>query len=196
LSDAAALEQCIADGGVALFPTDTVYGLACDPNNRFAVERLYLLKRRSLEKPSAVMFFDLEAALTALPELSLGLGRALRSLMPGGVTVLLPNPARRYPLACRADPSTLGLRVVDVQVLRDVGVAVLQSSANPSGGVDARTLAAVTPAMRAGVNLEVDGGELPGVASTVIDLREYEAGRWSIVRQGLVAADAVRCALG
>jgi tRNA A37 threonylcarbamoyladenosine synthetase subunit TsaC/SUA5/YrdC len=50
--------------------------------------------------------------------------------------------------------------------------------------------------MRAGVNLEVDGGELPGVASTVIDLREYEAGRWSIVRQGLVAADAVRCALG
>jgi L-threonylcarbamoyladenylate synthase len=189
-------ESVIREGGVVLFPSDTVYGLACDPENEAAIERLYALKGRPPDKSAAVMFFDLEAALAALPELSSGVERALRKLMPGGVTALLPNPGRRYPLACRADPSTLGLRVVDVPVLRDVGVAVLQSSANPSGGVDARTLAAVTPAMRAGVNLEVDGGELPGVASTVIDLREYEAGRWSIVRQGLVAADAVRCALG
>ena len=189
-------ESVIREGGVALFPSDTVYGLACDPENEAAIERLYALKGRPPDKSAAVMFFDLEAALAALPELSPGLVRALRSLMPGGVTVLVPNLAWRYPLACRADPSTLGLRVVDVPVLRDVGLAVLQSSANPSGGADARTLAAVTPAMRAGVNLEVDGGELPGVASTVIDLREYEAGRWSIVRQGLVAADAVRCALG
>ena len=43
-----------------MFPADTVYGLACDPDNRLAVERLYLLKRRPLAKPSAVMFFDLE----------------------------------------------------------------------------------------------------------------------------------------
>ncbi len=59
----------MAVGGVAVFPADTVYGLACDPGNRLAVERLYLLKRRPLNKASAVMFFDRELALDALPEL-------------------------------------------------------------------------------------------------------------------------------
>ena len=56
-------------GGIAVFPADTVYGLACDPSNRIAVERLYGLKRRSLSKPSAVMFFSLDVAFDALPEL-------------------------------------------------------------------------------------------------------------------------------
>jgi L-threonylcarbamoyladenylate synthase len=69
VSEAAAFERCLAVGGVAVFPADTVYGLACDPDNRFAVERLYLLKRRPTNKPSAVMFFSLDAALAALPEL-------------------------------------------------------------------------------------------------------------------------------
>ena len=79
---------------VAVFPADTVYGLACDPANRFAVERLYLLKRRALSKPSAVMFFDLELALSRrCPELGERTRGALARLLPGGVTLLLPNPA-------------------------------------------------------------------------------------------------------
>ena len=68
-AQATAFERCMAVGGVAVFPADTVYGLACDPANRLAVERLYRLKRRALDKPSAVMFFDLELAFVALPEL-------------------------------------------------------------------------------------------------------------------------------
>jgi len=189
-------ERTIAGGGVVLFPSDTVYGLACDPANEAAIERLYALKRRPPDKSAAVMFFDLEAALAALPWLAERTREALVRLMPGGVSVLVPNPEHRYPLACRADPETLGVRVIDVAALRGASVPVLQSSANPSGGADARTLTAVTPAMRAGVDLEIYGGELPGVASTVIDLRQYERGHWSIVRPGLVSADAVRSALG
>ncbi|HTW11716.1 MAG TPA: Sua5/YciO/YrdC/YwlC family protein [Solirubrobacteraceae bacterium] len=189
--------QTIAAGGVVLFPSDTVYGLACDPLNEAAIQRLYALKRRPVDKSAAVMFFALGAALASLPELPSRTGAALRALMPGGVTALLPNPERRFPLACRADPLTLGLRVVDVPALRGVAIPVLQSSANLSGGADARTLEAVAPAVRAGADMEVDGGELPGVPSTVIDLRSYAIdGKWSIVRQGLVEADAVRCALG
>ena len=67
--EAEGFERCMSVGGVAVFPADTVYGLACDVHNRVAVERLYRLKRRRLDKPSAVMFFDRELALAALPEL-------------------------------------------------------------------------------------------------------------------------------
>jgi L-threonylcarbamoyladenylate synthase len=103
-------------GGVAVFPSDTVYGLACDAQNRLAVERLYKLKRRRLDKPSAVMFFDLELALAALGDLGPGLRTALARLLPGPVTVLLPNLGLRFPLACGDDPLTLGLRVPFVPV--------------------------------------------------------------------------------
>ena len=108
----------MAVGGVAVFPADTVYGLACDPDNRLAVERLYLLKRGALDKPSAVMFFDSSLALAALPELGERTRAALGRLLPGAVTVLLPNPAQRFPLACGADPLTLGVRVPRARAVR------------------------------------------------------------------------------
>jgi L-threonylcarbamoyladenylate synthase len=184
-------ERCIEGGGVVLFPSDTVYGLACDPQNPAAIARLYELKRRPPAKASAVMFFDLEAALAVL---SMGpdsrTRTALQSLMPGGVTALLPNPEHRFPLACGEDPDTLGLRVISVPELTGVGVPIMQSSANLAGGSEARRLDEV---LRAGVDLVIDGGELPGTASTVVDLREYEEdGFWTIVRPGAVSEDALR----
>jgi L-threonylcarbamoyladenylate synthase len=197
VSRAAEFERVIRGGEVVVFPSDTVYGLACDPEDEAAVERLYALKGRAPEKAAAVMFFSLDAALDALPEIGERTRAALSALTPGGVTLLVPNPSRRFPLACGADPDTLGVRVVDVPVLCGVQLAVLQSSANPSGGADARTLAAVAPAMRAGAGLAIDGGELPGVPSTVVDLRSYEVdGRWRIVRQGVVESEAVAGSLG
>lgn len=190
-------ERAIADGGVVLFPSDTVYGLACDPENGDAIARLYALKRRPPDKSAAVMFFDLHAGLRALPEVGSRTHGALHKLMPGQVTVLLPNPGRRFPLTCRADPATLGLRIVSVPELQGVRVPVLQSSANLSGGPDARRLEDVDAAVRAGADLVIDGGELPGVASTVIDLRRYEErGMWSIVRLGAVDEASVAEALG
>ena len=195
-SEAETFERCMGVGGVAVFPADTVYGLACDPGSRLAVERLYRLKRRSMRKPSAVMFFDLELALEALPELGPRTRAALERLLPGPVTVLLPNPRHRYPLACGDDPETLGLRVVQVPALAGVKWPVLQSSANLAGGADARTLAEVPDPIRRACEMVVDGGELPGTPSTVVDLRAFEeAGEWSIGRVGGLAPDAVRDAL-
>jgi tRNA threonylcarbamoyl adenosine modification protein (Sua5/YciO/YrdC/YwlC family) len=196
VSAASSFERCVMAGGVVVFPADTVYGLACDPANRFAVERLYLVKRRPLEKPSAVMFFSLAAALEALPWLGERTRSALSRLMPGGVSVLLPNPDGVYPLACGEDPATLGVRVVDVPALSGVSVPVLQSSANQAGGAEPRRLEDVHPLLRASADLEIDGGELGGTASTVIDLRRYESdGEWSIVREGAVSVEEVDRAL-
>src|SRR6516162_7357696 len=111
LSDSTAFERCIGAGGLVLFGADTVYGLACDPEDRFAVERLYLLKRRSPDKPSAVMFFNVADAVGALPELGERTRGALTRVLPGRVSLLVPNPAGRFALACGDDRSTLGIRV-------------------------------------------------------------------------------------
>jgi L-threonylcarbamoyladenylate synthase len=191
-SRTAGFERAIRGGGVVVFPADTVYGLACDPGSATAVERLYALKGRPAGKPAAVMFFSLAPALAALPELGARTRTALERLLPGGVTLLLPNPERRFPLACGPDPATLGLRVPDLPPLAGVRVPVLQSSANASGGADARRLADVPEAIRAGADLVLDGGELPGTPSTVIDLRRYEeTGDWTILRAGLVAPESI-----
>lgn len=199
-ADAQDFERCIAAGGVAVFPADTVYGLACDPDSSAAVRRLYELKGRSQDKPAAVMFFALDRALTALPELGPRTGAALRWLLPGAVTVLLPNSRRRFELACGPDPETLGLRVPALSALAaalaDAVDPVLQSSANASGGADARALRDVDVAIRDAADLVLDGGELPGTPSTVLDLREYEdEGTWAVLREGAVAADAIARAL-
>jgi L-threonylcarbamoyladenylate synthase len=199
-ADAQTFSRCIAVGGIAVFPADTVYGLACEPDSKEAVQRLYLLKRRRPDKPAAVMFFALELALAALPELGPRTAGALRALLPGGVTLLLPNPARRFPLACGPQPETIGLRVPAwppaLAALADVRWPVLQSSANEAGGSDARRLADVPEAIRRRADLVLDGGELPGTPSTVVDLRDYEAdGSWAIVREGAVPAADVAAAL-
>jgi tRNA threonylcarbamoyl adenosine modification protein (Sua5/YciO/YrdC/YwlC family) len=187
VNDAEAFERCVAAGGVALFPSDTVYGLACDPNDRFAVERVYLLKRRTLEKPSAVMFFSLERAFAALPELGERTRGAMARLLPGAVSVLVPNPAGRFALACGNDVRTLGVRVPVIPALAQVRRAVLQSSANRAGGADPRSLDEVPVLLRSAVDLVIDGGELPGTPSTVVDLRRYEVdGEWNVVRAGAV----------
>jgi L-threonylcarbamoyladenylate synthase len=191
-ADSEAFERCIAGGGVAVFGADTVYGLACDPEDAAAVERLYALKGRPTGKPSAVMFFDAERALAALPELGPRTRALMERLLPGGVTVLLPNPRGRYPLAGEG----LGLRVPDVPALRGVGVPVLQSSANLAGAPDARRLEDVPAAIRDGADLVLDAGELPGTPSTVIDLRRLEEdGEWEVVRAGAVPAEQVERAV-
>jgi L-threonylcarbamoyladenylate synthase len=190
--DAERLERCLAGGGVAVFPADTVYGLACAPDDAAAVARLYELKGRAPDKPAAVMFFALDRALAALPELGPRTRELLGRVLPGGVTLLLPNPEGRFPLACGPDPGTLGLRVPALPALQAVGVPVLQSSANRAGGPDARRLADVPEPIRARADLVLDGGELPGTPSTVVDLRAYEErGEFRVVRAGAVPAERI-----
>lgn len=198
--DVDAFAHCLGDGGVAVFPADTVYGLACDPHSADAVHRLYALKGRPAAKPAAIMFFGLDDALAALPELGVHTTRALRHLLPGGVTVLLPNPAGRFPLAGGPGRAALGLRVPRLtgalSALAELRRPVLQSSANRAGGADPRCVEEVPQALRRGVDLVLDAGELPGTPSTVVDLCGYEHGSaWSVLREGAVSAAAVAAAL-
>ena len=201
-ADAETFSRCIAVGGVAVFPTDTVYGLACEPESREAVAQLYLLKRRRPEKPAAVMFFSLELALAALPELGPRTREALSALLPGGVTLLLPNPRRRWPAGLRAGSDDAGpARPRLAAGARGAGRGALAGPAveRQRGGRPGRAHAVdeVPARIRAAADLVLDGGRLPGTPSTVVDLRSFERDeRWTVVREGAVGAGAVAAALG
>lgn len=192
--DAATFERCMSVGGVAVFPADTVYGLACEPEDKEAVRRLYALKGRVPDKPAAVMFFDVSLALEAVYELGPKTREALGRVLPGPATVLVPNPGGRFPLACAGSPDTLGLRVPYLEgplaALRDIRWPVLQSSANESGDADARNVQDIPIGIREACDLVLDAGELPGTPSTVVDLRTYEDdGQWTVIREGAMSPD-------
>ena len=174
-ADARALADCMRTSGVAVFPADTVYGLACSPTDPAAVARLYALKGRPAEKPSAVMFFEVAAVLAALPELGPRTRAVVKRLLPGPVTLLVANPRHRFAPACGPDPDTLGIRVpaldAPLAALAGVGVPVMQSSANASGGPDACRLEEVPARIRPGADLLLHPGPRPRTASTLRDLR-------------------------
>lgn len=194
--DAERLDACVAGGGVAVFPTDTVYGICCDPDDEAAAERLYELKGRPAAQPAAVMFFALAPALAALGELRERERAALAALLPGPVTLLLDNRARRFLAACRSDPVTIGLRVPllgeSLGAFAAIERPLMQSSANRSGEPDARSFQQVPASLREGADLALDGGTLAGRPSTVIDLRRYQAeGVWQVLREGALTAETV-----
>ena len=182
----AALDRCVYGGGVALFPADGLYGLACDPLRAEAIERIHAIKGRDDGKPSAVMYFS----PLAMRELLSGLGErsreAVAALLPGALTLVLANPERRYPLACREDRERLGVRLLDGP-LAGASCAIFQTSANPSGEPPPSRFADVDPAILAQVDLAIDGGELTGQPSTVVDLTGIEGdGGWKVLREGAV----------
>lgn len=185
----AELERCIAGGGVAVFPADTLYGLACDPRSERAVERIHALKGRAEGKPSAIMFFAPLAMREILSTVGPRTRDALGALLPGPVTAVVPNPEHRYPLACSEDPERLGLRLIEGP-LAGARYAIFQTSANRSGEPAPSRFEDVDTAILGGADLAIDGGELGGAPSTVVDLTALDdEGTWDVLREGAVSRD-------
>lgn len=183
-----ALGRCIAAGGVAVFPADGLYGLACDPLDATAIERIHRIKRRDDGKPSAVMYFS----PLAMRELVDGLGprtrEAVGALLPGPVTLVVANPQRRYPLACREDPERLGVRLV-AGPLAGAMCPLFQTSANVSGQPAPSSFDDVPSQIVEAADLAIDDGALAGLPSTVIDLTRFDnGGEWTILRDGALSA--------
>ncbi len=182
-----ALERHIAAGGVVVFPADGLYGLACDPLNPAAVVRIHQIKGRDDGKPSAVMYFS----PLALRELLAGLGprtaAVVSALLPGPVTLVVDNPEHRYPLACRADESRLGIRLIEGP-LAGAMCPIFQTSANRSGEPAPSRFSDVPAEILAAVDLAIDGGELTGLPSTVVDVASIDhGGGWAVLRHGALS---------
>jgi L-threonylcarbamoyladenylate synthase len=183
-----ALERTIAAGGVVVFPADGLYGLACDPLDAAAIERIHRIKGRDDGKPSAVMYLS----PLAMRELVEGLGprtrEAVAALMPGPVTLVVANPDARYPLACREDRSRLGVRLIGGP-LAGAMCPLFQTSANLSGEPAPGSFVDVPEEIVAAADLAIDGGPLTGLPSTVVDLTGFdENGGWEILREGGLSA--------
>jgi L-threonylcarbamoyladenylate synthase len=192
-----ALERTVGEGGVAIFPADTLYGLACDPLEPRAVERIHSIKGRDDDKPSAVMYFS----PLAMRELVSGLGersrQAVGQLLPGPVTLVIANPERRYPLASRDDPERLGVRLIEGP-LAGTMTPIFQTSANRSGDPAPRSFEEIDDEVLAAADMVIDGGEeLIGAPSTVIDLSELDSGgRWEVLREGALPRGVIDRVVG
>jgi L-threonylcarbamoyladenylate synthase len=186
------LELCVAAGGVAVFPADGLYGLACDPLNQAAIERIHRIKGRDDGKPSAVLYFSPLAMRELVESLGDRTRAAVGALLPGPVTLVVDNPEHRYPLACRENPQRLGLRLIDGP-LAGMMWPVFQTSANRSGEPAPAIFADVPRSVLGAVDVAIDGGILTGSPSTVIDVTSLDsAGEWTVLRQGGMPADELR----
>jgi L-threonylcarbamoyladenylate synthase len=191
-----ALERCIAGGGVAVFPADGLYGLACDPLDEAAIDRIHRIKGRDDGKSSAVLYFSPLAIRELLGTLGPRTAEAAAALLPGPVTLVVANPERRYPLACREDPEKLGVRLIGGP-LEGAMCPLFQTSANLSGEpapfvfdeVPATTIVDA-------VDLAIDGGPLTGLPSSVVDISEIDGdGSWEVLREGGMSIGDLTAAL-
>ena len=182
----------IRAGQAVVLPTDTVYGLCVDAYREAPARRLYRLKHRPDGMPVALLAADLDVILDAVPELRGRSAVIARALLPGPYTLVLANPGRRFRWLCGANAEAIGIRVPQVPaatraVLDRVG-AVAATSANLHGERDPARVDDISAVVREGVAAVVDGGELPGTPSTVVDLTGPEP---KILREGAVPREEV-----
>ena len=171
--DLASAAAAIRDGEVVVYPTETVYGLAADALSPAAVKRVFAVKGRDHDKPISLAIPDVEAATeytspTAREE------EFMRAFLPGPVTVLV-EARERVPDVLTAGEDRVGVRVPDhptaLALLREVA-PLTATSANVSGEPSARQASDVDAAVREASATVIDGGELPGTESTVVDVAE------------------------
>jgi L-threonylcarbamoyladenylate synthase len=188
----------IQAGKLVILPLDTVYGICSSPYRDEPTRRIYRLKRRPETMPSALVCANLEMLIECVPELRGRAGLVARALLPGPYTLVLPNPARRYRWLTGINPETIGVRVPQVEgpckEILDRAGAVVATSANLHGAPDPRRLDEVPDELKEAAAVVVDGGEVLGVPSTVLDFTEREP---KVLREGAApAAEAIQRATG
>jgi L-threonylcarbamoyladenylate synthase len=190
-----ALERNISGGGVAIFPSDGLYGLACDPLSVEAIAKIHRLKGRDDGKPSAVLYFSPLAMRELVAELGPRTAGVVSVLLPGPVTLIVANPKRRYPLACREDRERLGIRLIGGPLAGTMS-PIFQTSANVSGEYAPARFEEIPQSIVDGADLAIDAGELPGIPSTVLDIASIdEDGSWHILRDGALSPGDLTSAL-
>jgi len=191
----------LQQGEVLGMPTDTFYGLAADPINLHAVDRIYEIKSRSRHKPLSLLIGSVAQAESLakdlLPEFYLLTDR----FWPGPLTLIV-QAAPGLPLKVTANSGNVALRVpaarIPLEVIRKAGVPITATSANLSGAAECTSAEAVRNQLGSRLNLIVDGGPSPRqVPSTIVDLTVDEIGKacWRVQREGAVPAEEIASVL-
>lgn len=178
-------EDALRRGALAIVPTDTVYGIGCAAADRDACARLYACKSRPADQPTALVVGSVEGLVGALPELDDPAVARYRRVLPGAVTLIVPNPTRRFAHLCGTTPERIGVRVPvlepDVAALADAVGGLALTSANLRGEEPPARLGDVPAKLRRLCAVAIDGGELGGTPSSVIDVTGTEP---AVLRRG------------
>ncbi|HVP52248.1 MAG TPA: L-threonylcarbamoyladenylate synthase [Terriglobales bacterium] len=183
----------IRAGYVLGMPTDTFYGLAADPFNLRAVEKIYDVKSRSRHKPLSLMIESVDQAEDLTRPLPEEFYKLARKYWPGPLTLIV-RAASRLPLKVTANTGNVALRVpaarIPVAVVRAAGVPLTATSANISGAAECTTADGVRQQLGDFIPVIVDGGPSPrSVASTIVDLTDPSGCR--VLREGAIPAQEI-----
>jgi L-threonylcarbamoyladenylate synthase len=189
--------EVLLAGGLVVVPTDTVYGLVCDPRQTSAVDRLYEVKQRSRDLPLVLLLHDMAQVETFVEDIPEAAVRAMQEFWPGALTVVLRDCSQATePL--RACKETIGLRLpahmVPRAVAERVGGGLASSSANISGRLGPVTAQQAVDQLDGLVQLVLDAGPTKFAReSTVVD---FTISPPRVLRVGAVAVSRLREVLG
>ncbi len=184
----------IRAGEVLGMPTDTFYGLAADPFNLRAVDRVYEIKTRSRHKPLSLLIESIDQAEDLAKDLTDEFYALTRKYWPGPLTIIV-KAGSRLPLKVTANTGNVALRVPNARIPRAVvtaaAIPITATSANLSGATECTTAEQVRDQLQGRINIVVDGGTSPrDVASTIVDLTN-DGARWRIIREGAIPAEDI-----
>lgn len=184
----------IRSGEVLGMPTDTFYGLAADPFNLRAVDKVYEIKTRSRHKPLSLLISSVEQAEELAKDLSDEFYALARKFWPGPLTIIV-KAGSRLPLKVTANTGNVAIRVpnarIPLAVVTAAAIPITATSANLSGASECTTAEQVRDQLHGRINVIVDGGTSPrDIASTIIDLTD-DGARWRVIREGAIPAEQI-----
>ncbi len=173
----------LKNGGLVVYPTDTIYGLGCDIFNKPAITKIYQLKKREKQKPLSILCFDLKQAsqYALIPDYSF---RIMKQNLPGPFTFILKAKSIT-PENFLAQNKTVGIRIPDnkicLELAKQLNNPIITTSLNISGEQVMTSPGQLSLEMKNKIDLIIDAGFLPQEASTVVDLTQLPP---QIIRQG------------
>jgi len=189
----------IRQGQVLGMPTDTFYGLAADPFNLRAVDRIYEIKSRNRHKPLSLLIESVEQAEYLAKPLPDEFYLLAEKFWPGPLTLVVPASAT-LPLKVTANTGNIAVRIpaseIAIAVIRAAGVPVTATSANLHGAPECTNAEAVRLQFEGALPIIVDGGPSPlSTLSTIVGL--FDSGRrWRLMREGAIPAQKIKEILG
>ncbi len=192
------IASCLESGKVVGLPTDTFYGLAVDPVNLRAVERIYEIKTRVRHKPLSLLLADAAQAYELARDLDIYFDRLAEKFWPGPLTIIV-RAGTRLPLRVTANTGNVALRVPDANIPRAVvkrlGLPITATSANLRGAPECTHAASLLDQLGDRIPLIVDGGPTSrALPTTIVDLSDRPES-WQILRVGAIPTHEIALAL-
>lgn len=184
----------IRQGQVLGMPTDTFYGLAADPVNLRAVDRIYEIKTRVRHKPLSLLVESVDQATELSRNIPPVFHQLAAKYWPGPLTMIV-KASSRLPLKVTANTGNVAIRVpaaaIPVAIIREMGFPITATSANLLGSAECTTAECVRDQMGDKLPVIVNGGPTPrDMPTTIVDL-SGDPTQWQIIREGAISAEEV-----